>query len=47
MKAVNEPTQTDVFDYFEAMLPPTERVDRILGSDFMRHFCRVSFDFRA
>jgi hypothetical protein len=41
-----EPTQTDVFDEFKAMLPPTQHVDGILGSDFMRHFRDVTFDFR-
>jgi hypothetical protein len=39
------PTQTAVFRKFEALLPPGERVDGILGSDFMHHFRRVSFDF--
>jgi hypothetical protein len=42
-----KPTQTHVFDEFEAMLPPAERVDGILGSDFMRHFRRVTFDFKG
>jgi hypothetical protein len=41
------PTQTKVFREFEAMLPPTERVDGILGSDFMRHFRHVTFDFNG
>jgi hypothetical protein len=41
------PTQTDVFDRFQAMLPPTERVDGILGSDFMGHFHHVTFDFQG
>jgi hypothetical protein len=41
-----EPTQTYVFHQFQAMLPPTEHVDGILGSDFMRHFRHVIFDFR-
>jgi hypothetical protein len=39
------PPQTKVFYDFEALLPPTEHVDGILGSDFMRHFRRVTFDF--
>ena len=39
------PTQTPVFREFEAALPSTEHVDGILGSDFMRHFRQVSFDF--
>jgi hypothetical protein len=39
------PTQTEVFHEFEALLPPTEHVDGILGSDFMRHFRHVTFDF--
>jgi hypothetical protein len=39
------PTQTKVFHEFEALLPPTEHVDGILGSDFMRHFRHVTFDF--
>jgi hypothetical protein len=39
------PTRTEVFHEFEALLPPGEHVDGILGSDFMRHFRRVSFDF--
>ena len=39
------PTQTIVFHQFEALLPPTEHVDGILGSDFMRHFRHVTFDF--
>jgi hypothetical protein len=42
-----KPTQTEVFDEFRAMLPPTERVDGILGSDFMRHFHHVVFDFKG
>ncbi len=42
-----EPTQTEVFNRFQAMLPPSERVDGILGSDFMRHFHRVTFDFKG
>ena len=41
------PTQTKVFHEFEAMLPPTEHVDGILGSDFMRHFRHVTFDFKG
>ena len=41
------PTQTEVFHEFEAALPPTEHVDGILGSDFMRHFRHVIFDFRG
>jgi hypothetical protein len=41
-----KPTQTPVFHEFEATLPPTERVDGILGSDFMRHFRHVVFDFK-
>jgi hypothetical protein len=41
------PTQTIVFHEFEAMLPPTEHVDGILGSDFMRHFRHVTFDFKG
>ncbi|MGH9469011.1 MAG: hypothetical protein ACRD1N_01555 [Terriglobia bacterium] len=40
------PTQTDVFREFKGMLPPTERVDGILGSDFMRHFRHVDFNFK-
>jgi hypothetical protein len=39
------PTHTIVFHEFEAMLPRTEHVDGILGSDFMRHFRHVTFDF--
>jgi hypothetical protein len=42
-----KPTQTHMFDEFEAMLPRTERVDGILGSDFMRHFHHVVFDFKG
>jgi hypothetical protein len=42
-----KPTQTQVFDEFRAMLPSTEHVDGILGSDFMRHFRHVIFDFRG
>jgi hypothetical protein len=42
-----EPTQTQVFDDFEAKLPPAQRVDGILGSDFMRHFRHVVFDFKG
>lgn len=42
-----EPTQTKVFDDFESLIPATERVDGILGSDFMRHFRRVVFDFKG
>ena len=42
-----EPTQTEMFHEFEASLPPTEHVDGILGSDFMRHFHHVSFDFKG
>ena len=41
------PTQTIVFHEFEAMLPPGEHVDGILGSDFMRHFHHVTFDFQS
>jgi hypothetical protein len=41
------PTQTEVFFKFEALLPPTEHVDGILGSDFMRHFRHVTFDFNG
>jgi hypothetical protein len=41
-----KPTQTPVFREFEAMLPPTEHVDGILGSDFMQHFRHVTFDFK-
>jgi hypothetical protein len=41
------PTQTEIFHEFEAALPPTEHVDGILGSDFMRHFHHVSFDFKG
>jgi hypothetical protein len=41
------PTQTEVFHEFEALLPPTEHVDGILGSDFMRHFRHVTFDFNG
>ena len=41
------PTQTEMFHEFEASLPPTEHVDGILGSDFMRHFHHVSFDFKG
>ena len=41
------PTQTEVFHEFEALLPPTEHVDGILGSDFMRHFRHVIFDFNG
>lgn len=41
------PTQTKVFHEFEALLPPGEQVDGILGSDFMRHFRHVSFDFNG
>jgi len=41
------PTQTSVFHEFEALLPPTEHVDGILGSDFMRHFRHVTFDFNG
>jgi hypothetical protein len=41
------PTRTDVFREFEALLPPDEHVDGILGSDFMRHFRHVSFDFNG
>jgi hypothetical protein len=41
------PTQTKVFFEFEALLPPTEHVDGILGSDFMRHFRHVTFDFNG
>jgi hypothetical protein len=41
------PTQTEMFHEFEAMLPPTEHVDGILGSDFMRHFHHVAFDFNG
>ncbi len=41
------PTQTQVFHQFETLLPPTEHVDGILGSDFMRHFRRVTFDFKG
>jgi hypothetical protein len=41
-----EPTQTDVFGEFEALLPPDKSVDGILGSDFMRHFRHVNFDFK-
>ena len=39
------PTQTVEFREFEASLPPEEHVDGILGSDFMRHFHHVAFDF--
>jgi len=39
------PTRTQVFRQFQVRLPPGEHVDGILGSDFMRHFRRVSFDF--
>ena len=42
-----KPTQTEMFHEFEASLPPTEHVDGILGSDFMRHFHHVSFDFKG
>jgi hypothetical protein len=42
-----KPTQTEVFNDFEARLPPTQRVDGILGSDFMRHFRHVIFDFKG
>jgi len=41
------PTQTEMFREFEAMLPPEEHVDGILGSDFMRHFHHVAFDFKG
>jgi hypothetical protein len=41
------PTQTRVFLQFESLLPPTEHVDGILGSDFMRHFRHVTFDFNG
>ena len=41
------PTQTEVFHKFEALLPPSEHVDGILGSDFMRHFRHVVFDFQG
>ena len=41
------PTQTEVFHQFETLLPPTEHVDGILGSDFMRHFRHVTFDFKS
>jgi hypothetical protein len=41
------PTQTEVFHQFKALLPLTERIDGILGSDFMRHFRHVSFDFKG
>jgi hypothetical protein len=41
------PTQTKVFHEFEALLPSTEHVDGILGSDFMRHFRHVTFDFNG
>ena len=40
------PTQTEMFHAFEALLPPTQHVDGILGSDFMRHFRHVVFDFK-
>jgi hypothetical protein len=39
------PTRTEVFRKFEALLPADEHVDGILGSDFLHHFRRVSFDF--
>jgi hypothetical protein len=42
-----KPTHTEVFRKFEAMLPPAEHVDGILGSDFMRHFHHVTFDFKG
>ena len=42
-----KPTQTTEFDKFEAMLPPPKHVDGILGSDFMRHFHNVRFDFKG
>jgi hypothetical protein len=41
------PTQTEMFREFQAMLPPTEHVDGILGSDFLRHFHHVAFDFNG
>lgn len=41
-----EPTQTGVFQEFKAELPPTERVDGILGSNFLQHFRHVTFDFK-
>lgn len=40
------PTQTEMFREYEALLPPTQHVDGILGSDFMRHFRHVVFDFK-
>jgi len=40
------PTQTEVFHQFEALLPSTEHVDGILGSDFMRHFRYIRFNFK-
>jgi hypothetical protein len=40
------PTQTKVFYEFEALLPPSKHVDGILGSDFMRHFRHVDFNFK-
>ncbi len=42
-----EPTQTAAFGELQALLPATERVDGILGSDFMRHFHNITFDFKG
>jgi len=39
------PTQTPVFDKFNATLPKEQRLDGVLGQDFFSQFSIVAFDY--